>query len=276
MYQEKTLGLKTPQKIIRKSSWKSVALPAEHGAWGFLLEPILLGLLAVPSWAGWWLGIATVGAFLLHQPLKMAIKDRLRGKHYDRTALAERFAFGFGAVALLGFSLALINTSGNFLIPIMIGVPFALLQLFYAANNRGREALPEIAGAIALGTAAPAIALAGGWTLEQALPLLIIPVLRSAPAILYVRARLRLLRGEAADSRQALAAHAAAVGIALVTWMAGWLPVTIIMVMVILMARSVWGLNSKTPIVAKVVGFQEIGFGLLTVILAALGYGLVK
>ena len=30
---------------------KAIALPPEHGAWGFLLEPIVLGLLVAPSLA---------------------------------------------------------------------------------------------------------------------------------------------------------------------------------------------------------------------------------
>lgn len=33
-------------------SWKRIVLPSEHGSWGFLAEPLLLGLLAAPSGAG--------------------------------------------------------------------------------------------------------------------------------------------------------------------------------------------------------------------------------
>lgn len=31
---------------------KSIALPVEHGGWLFVLEPVLLGLLVVPSAGG--------------------------------------------------------------------------------------------------------------------------------------------------------------------------------------------------------------------------------
>ncbi|MBZ0296495.1 MAG: YwiC-like family protein [Anaerolineae bacterium] len=33
----------------RRPNLRSVALPAEHGGWGFLIEPILLGLLVAFS-----------------------------------------------------------------------------------------------------------------------------------------------------------------------------------------------------------------------------------
>ncbi|NLF76347.1 MAG: hypothetical protein GX573_11665, partial [Chloroflexi bacterium] len=40
---------------------KSIALPPEHGAWGFLLEPLLAGLLIAPSWAGLCLALGVIG-----------------------------------------------------------------------------------------------------------------------------------------------------------------------------------------------------------------------
>ena len=42
---------------------RSIALPTEHGGWGFTLEPILLGLLVAPTWAGFGLAVATAIGF---------------------------------------------------------------------------------------------------------------------------------------------------------------------------------------------------------------------
>jgi hypothetical protein len=61
---------------------RSLVLPTEHGGWGFLFEPILLGLLVAFSWAGVALSAAAICVFLVQQPLKIALRDRLRGKHY--------------------------------------------------------------------------------------------------------------------------------------------------------------------------------------------------
>ncbi|MCB0162365.1 MAG: YwiC-like family protein, partial [Caldilineaceae bacterium] len=68
-----------PTKQKARPRWRSIALPTEHGGWGFLLEPLLLGRLVAPSAAGLLLLVATVAAFLLRQPLKIVLVDRRRG-----------------------------------------------------------------------------------------------------------------------------------------------------------------------------------------------------
>jgi hypothetical protein len=88
------------RKVIR-----SVALPAEHGGWGFLIEPIILGLLVAFSGMGILLGLSAFGVFLIHQPLKIVIKDRMKGNRPPRTILAERFALGYGALAIIPFGM---------------------------------------------------------------------------------------------------------------------------------------------------------------------------
>src|SRR3990172_6520564 len=75
-----------------KAVIKSVALPAEHGGWGFTLEPIFLGMLVAPSWYGALLGLSALAVFLIHQPVKVATKDRIKGRRPIRTVWAERFA----------------------------------------------------------------------------------------------------------------------------------------------------------------------------------------
>jgi hypothetical protein len=254
---------------------KSIALPVEHGGWMFVLEPVLLGLLVAPSAGGWWLGVAALGIFLLNQPLKFAIKDRLRGRRYPRTAWAERFALLYGALVGVAALLARLTARAPFWPSILLAIPFAALQVASAATNRGRDLLPEISGAVALAAAAPAIALAGGWSLTAALLLWLVPVARAVASILYVRARLRLERGEPANRGIVFAAHG--FGLLLLGGLA-WLrliPWLAAVAMAILLVRALLGLSAhRRPVRAQVVGFQELGFGLLTVALAAVGYRL--
>jgi len=94
--------LTTPQTTVSRVRWKSIALPPEHGSWGFLLEPILLGLLVAPSLAGVMMALAVLGAFLMRHPLKIAFTDWRRGKRYARTKTAEQFIAGYGLLALVG------------------------------------------------------------------------------------------------------------------------------------------------------------------------------
>ena len=67
---EATSQLKRPASGVRISS---VALPAEHGGWSLLLEPIALGLLLAPTVPGLFLSLAATGAFLARHPFKLAV-----------------------------------------------------------------------------------------------------------------------------------------------------------------------------------------------------------
>src|SRR5512136_2263107 len=63
---------------------KAVALPAEHGGWGFLAEPVILGLVLAPSAAGVCLALAALAAFLARHPLRLLLLDRRKGTRYPR------------------------------------------------------------------------------------------------------------------------------------------------------------------------------------------------
>jgi hypothetical protein len=253
---------------------KTIALPASHGGWGFLLEPLLLGLWVAPSVAGLWLGMAATGAFLAQQPLKLALSDWRKNRRYPRTTWAERFALLYLSIAAIGFVLALLTAAGSFWLPLVIAAPLVLVQLIYDAQNRGRKLLPELSGAGALGALASAIALAAGWPVALSLALWLILLARAVGSIFYVRARLRLERSQAVSSLPVLAAHIGA--LLLVTalaWfqLAPWLAA---IAMVVLLVRAIYGLSARRrPAQPKIIGFQEMGYGILLVALTAAGYG---
>jgi hypothetical protein len=254
---------------------RSIALPTEHGGWSFLLEPVLLALLVVPSVAGFWLMLATALAFLAHQPVKLAIKDWHNRRRLPRTRWAERFAFLYGLSACGTFVLAHLGSENAFWLPLLLAAPLAIVQVRYDATNRSRELVPEITGALALGAVAPAAALIGGWSLIAALLLWLILALRTLTSILYVRARLRLEYGKPAQSGVAIGAHTA--GIALLAGFAldRLIPLLAPAAMMILLLRAGLGLSRyRKPAPAKVIGLREMGFGLLTVLLIAAGYAL--
>lgn len=259
------------RKVIR-----SVALPAEHGGWGFLIEPILLGLLTAFSVAGLLLALSAFGVFLIHQPLKIAIKDRLKGNRPPRTILAEKFAIGYGALALIPFVLLLITVADKtFLLPLLMALPFALIQLWYDARNQSRKLPPEICGAIALGAIAPMIAILGGWSMTPALILWLFLLGRIIPSILYVRARLRLEKGNSIQRGAVWGVHGVAVLMVIGFAIPRAMPYLGVVAMLILLARAVIGLSDyRKPRRAPIIGFQEIGYGFLTALLGALGYRL--
>lgn len=252
---------------------KSVALPSEHGGWGFLIEPILLGLLVAATANGWLLALAAFSAFLIHQPFKVATKDRLKGRRPPRTVWAERFVVIYGLLAAGLLGLVVLNSDRRFIVPLLLALPFLLVQVYYDARNRSRDLLPELCGALALGSIAPAIALLGGWMLDEALPLWLLLGCRTIPAILYVRARLKVEHNKPFSPYPSLLAHSAALLIALVLALAAVTPWLAVVVCAVLLARAALGLSSyRTPRTAKQIGFMEMAYGLMTAALIALGY----
>jgi len=267
-----------PQPIIEQNApggarIRLVALPTEHGGWGFLLEPIILGLALAPTASGILLGLAAPGAFLIRHPLQLALGDRKRGKRYPRTALAERFVLGYSLLAGLALLGAFVTTAFPFWQALLLAAPLAILQQVYDFRKQSRAIVPELAGAAALAALAPAITLAAGWEPWHAFALWAILIARAIPAILYVRIRLRRMRGMTVAGAPALVAHivalAAVAGLA-ITRLTPW---TTIVAFVLLLVRALHGLSPHRPTVrAARIGFQEMAFGMLTVVLVVAGY----
>src|SRR3954470_24561788 len=82
---------------------KSIALPNEHGSWGILFEPLVLGIAIAPSSASFFIVLLYVGAFLSRQPLKWYIADLRANRSRPQTDAARSFAFTYLSVAAIGF-----------------------------------------------------------------------------------------------------------------------------------------------------------------------------
>lgn len=265
------IALQTPKP--NNALAKSVALPIEHGAWGFLFEPLAAGVLLAPSMAAPWIVLMVVGAFLLRQPLKFLIPDWMAGKNLPRTSLAKKFAliyaaiFGAGAIGTAAF------VSWQNLVPFLAIAPFAIYQIYCDAARSSRELLPELTGAVALSSSVAVLALAGGWDATDALILWAIMPARLIPSILYVRSRLRLEKGKPAKIFPAVAANflALAFGAALVYYKLS--SVLVFLMLALLFGRAAFGLSRlRRPAKAKTVGIYEVVYGSLMVSALVLGH----
>lgn len=251
---------------------RSVALPVEHGGWGMLGEPLLLGLLVAPSWAGLGVGVAALGAFLMRHPLKLALADRFRGTRADRTPVAERFVLLYGLLAGAGLAAAATGRPGWWL-PLAAAAPFGLAQLAYDVGRRGRQLLPELLGGVALGAVASAELRAAGWPLGASLAVWALLAARTVSAVLYVRARLRSDRGLAPDPTAAVVSHAFALGLGIALARAGLAPWLVVLAFGLLLARAAHGLSRlRRPTRPRAVGIQELVYGSGFVLILALGY----
>jgi hypothetical protein len=239
-------------------------LPTEHGGWGFLLEPLALGMLVAPSRGGTLIALAALFAFLTRQPLKLAMQDALRRKSYPRTFWCRTFAIGYASLATIAIAFAIAISGWTLTIPFAIVAPLALTALIADARNRSRSLLPELAGSIAMASTAAAIALAAGRPLIAAFSLMALIALRGVPSILYVRTLLARAHKQATSSLPALIAHVLAIPIAYTIGSRFAVVAT-----VALLARAAWGLTRDVPR-AKTVGWREIGWGAVSVALFAI------
>lgn len=245
----------------RPVALRPLALPVEHGGWGFLLEPIALGLAVAPSWTGALVAVAGVFGFLSRQPLKLALQDAVRGKHYPRTVYCRLLAAGYLLAAGLALAAAILLGGAMLAVPFALVAPLAVVQIVYDARNRSRAMIPEMSGAAAMASIAAALAIAGGLPMASAFGLSGIIIARSLPAILFVRAALR-----PSPVAPVIAAHALAIAL-----VALYAPPLAIAAMVILLIRAVWTLRGEHP-PARTIGWREIVFGAVTVALAAVGW----
>lgn len=253
--------------------WRNVAFPVEHGGWGFLLEPILLGLLLAPSPAAALVALAMTAAFLLRQPMKILLMDLRRGRTFARTKLAWRFALLYAAVTAGAVGLTLYWVGADWLLPPLLALPFGIIFLYYDLSQPGRTWQAELAAPVALASATASMALIDGWFVGPALALWVLLSARALPSILYVRARLRLDRGKQPDRIVPVLAHVIAILLVAELAQVDLLPWIALVPLVVLLVRAAHGLSPRRWMMSvKSIGFIELGLGIFVVLIAALGY----
>ncbi len=262
--------------ITRKVSWKSVALPAEHGGWGFTLEPIFLGILAAPSAALPWLGVSALSLFLSRHPLRLVLGDLKRRKWFPRTNQALQMALLYGTVTFTSLGIAAITSRAPFWLPLILALPLALVHLYLDLQGKAKALIPEIMGATAMAAWAPAIALAAGWEPLNALGLWLILTARSLASIPYVRFQVLRVRAQKQNKTLKPPLSTAYIG-----WICSLLLITaacsygiapkLSVLSLTLMGIRLFTAPKAAPPPAKVLGWREIAYGMMTVILTGIG-----
>ncbi len=252
---------------------KAVALPVEHGSWGFLMEPLVAGLVIAPSLASPWIAMLVIGAFLLRQPLKVILSGGKAGSQMPQTALAFKFALAYAAVFCAGAIGCIVYARPESFIPFAIVVPFAAYQIYCDATRNSRQLFAELLGSTAITSSIAVIALAAGWESPKAFALWAIITARLIPSILYVRNRLNLEKGKAYSRIVPIVAHAGATIIVLALAVYGYSPYLPVLMFGILLTRSAIGLSSyRKKVKAVRIGIGEVIYGSLTVLSLIVGY----
>jgi hypothetical protein len=245
-------------------AWRPLALPNEHGGWGFLLEPLLLGVAVAPSRAGAAVTVAAIAAFFARHPMRLAVRDRVLGRRYPRTLACTWLSIAYGVPAVVALVAAIALSSPALLIPFALAAPLAFVQFTYDVRNRGRELVPELCGATAAAAGGAACVLAGGGEPRMALLAAGLGVCRAVPTVVYVRSLLR--RGGFGPS---LLMHSLAVAIVAVLRHIAAAPTLVLAPPIALLIRAVVGPIRTTP-AARRIGMEEVLWGTVTTIVLVL------
>ena len=205
-----------------RAAWRRVALPSEHGGWGLTLEPVLLGLLLVPSGAGMALGVAALGLFLARTPAKVVLVDRFRHRSLPRTRRAAAIAEVELTLVAALVAVAAIASAAPFWVPVAVAVPLVALELWFDMRSRGRRLVPELAGTIGIGAAAAAIVLAGGGGAVLAGAAWSVVAARAVASLPFVRTQLDRARHGAVPTTGADLAQLLVLVAALVAAASAW------------------------------------------------------
>lgn len=252
---------------------KGVALPAEHGSWGFLFEPIVIGMLIAPSVAGLFLSVAAIGAFLTRFPLKLLVLDLRRGKLSARTKTVRKFVLIYGFITFFFFLLTIKTSEVNFLLPLIIALPLAIWQLTADFKNKSRTPFAEISGATALASVAACLTIIDGWSLSKSLAVWVILITRIVPSIFYVRAKIKIIHGQTPQKFSVILLHLAGLLIVCLLVWKNISPILALTAVFVLLIRAIHGLsNYSKTITAKAVGIREVIYGTLLTVALAVGY----
>ena len=180
---------------------KQIFLPQDHGSWVFILSPLLIGLFAGKhfNYASFNLIVAAMGAFLIRQPLTIAVKIYSRRRAKDELPAARFWMIAYGAITLFALiGLFLEGFSYIFYLAIPAAPVFAWHLWLVSRREERRQAGIEIVATGVLALAAPAAYWAGirhydptGWWLW------ILVWMQTAASIVY--AYLRLEQREQAE-----------------------------------------------------------------------------
>lgn len=212
----------TRDSITLRAIGRSLS-PPEIGGWFMILLPVLLGILARPSWAGGALALAGFTAFLLRVPLKQ-LKAGVRVR-------VSRLLIGLGAgIMAFAGALAFLRSGWTPFLPLLVGLPPAVYALRADLRKEGRDLAVELAALAFFCAFASAIPMAGGATWKDGLRLGLLAFLSLAPGFGAVRFQLFTRRNPGEDARAPrwgmyalmLGALAAGFGLLWAGWVGPW------------------------------------------------------
>lgn len=171
-----------------------IALPSEHGSWVFLFSPLLIGIFTAGRFTpvSAILVIGLLAAFLLRQPVVIAVKAYSGRRSRSDLPAARFWILIYGVIALAALAGLVVNGYISLLFLLIPGLPVFYWHLWLVSRRQERRKPGvEILGSGVLALSAPAALWVGmetytplGWVL------LLLTWLQSAASIVYAYLRL--------------------------------------------------------------------------------------
>jgi uncharacterized protein YhhL (DUF1145 family) len=128
----------------RGGAQRSLA-PKEHGAYGQLGLPLFVGLaLGTPHVLSWCVALASVLAFLAHEPLLLVLGQRGKAAQRTQAERARRKLFGLALVGLVTSGYVVLESSWSVRIALGVNAAAAAVALLFIVNRRERTTVGEI------------------------------------------------------------------------------------------------------------------------------------
>jgi hypothetical protein len=232
-----------------------IALPQDHGSWVFILSPLLIGLFAGGHFtpASINLIVAAMGAFLLRQPVGMAVKAYAGRRPRTDLPAARFWMLVYGVVILLALG-GLVAGGFTYILYLAVpGIPVFAWHLYLVSKRaERRQAGVEILATGTLALVAPAAYWIGqggydwmGWALW------LLTRLQSAASIVYAYLRLEQRR-QAKDiersaqwtmGARALQYTSFNLALSILLGWSAWLPRWIFVPYLLQWLETVWGIT---------------------------------
>lgn len=242
----------TATKTIFK---RHIAIPQDHGSWVFILSPLLIGLFTGGHFspASVNLVVAAMGAFLMRQPVAIAVKAYAGRRSRDDLPAARFWMIVYGAVIFLALAGLVADGFVYVLYLAVPGIPVFGWHLYLVSRRAERkQAGVEILATGVLSLAAPAAYWIGvgkydplGWALW------LLTWFQSAASIVYAYLRLeQRTHGEVLErnvqwrfGKRALQYTSFNLTISLVLGWADWLPRWIFIPYLVQWLETLWGIT---------------------------------
>ena len=253
-----------------------IALPQDHGSWVFILSPLLIGLFAGERFspASVNLVFAAMGAFLLRQPVSIAVKAYAGRRSRADLPAARFWMLVYGTVILLALAGLVYDDSTYVLYLAIPGIPVFAWHLYLVSKRAERkQAGVEILATGALSLTAPAAYWIGqgsydmlGWALW------LLTWLQSAASIVYAYLRLEQRvqvegpeRSEQwAMGRRALQYTSFNLALSLALGWSAWLPRWIFIPYLLQWLETIWGIMKPAR------GWKPAAIGIRQLIVSSL------